>query len=167
MATPAQFGPSATALRWFSRRLTLVLSCRGAQYLRCGTVGADRDALVSMPALVKRSGIADLPLHGRVFRRGLPSSRFMSANFVTIRLPRRDIHYLINAQFLGPVQIEAVRAAESSGDGSAVLKLSRNLAAEFREAFTHELAKVGFDENYELTAEGRILEDLVDLFYVS
>jgi hypothetical protein len=91
----------------------------------------------------------------------------MSANFVTIKLPRREIHYLINAKFLSPLHIEAVRAAQSSSGGSAVLKLSRNLAEEFREAFTNELAKVGFDENDDLTAEGRILEDLIDFFHVS
>ena len=91
----------------------------------------------------------------------------MSASFVTIRLSRREIHYLINAKFLGPLQIEAVRAAESSNDGSAVLRLSRNSAEEFREAFTQELANVGFDENYDLTAEGRILEDLIDRFHVT
>ena len=91
----------------------------------------------------------------------------MSANFVTIKLPRREIHYLLNARFLGPLQIEAVRAAELSSDGSAVLELSRNSAEEFREAFTNELAKVGFDENYGVTAEGRILENLIDLFHVS
>lgn len=91
----------------------------------------------------------------------------MSASFVTIRLPRREIRYLINAKFLAPLQVEAIRAAESSNDGSAVLTLSRNSAEEFREAFTNELAKVGFDENYDLTAEGRILEDLIDFFHVT
>jgi hypothetical protein len=91
----------------------------------------------------------------------------MSASFLTIRLPRREIQYLINAKFLGPLQIEAVRAAELSNDGSAVLRLSRDSAEEFREAFTHELAKEGFDENYDLTAEGRILEDLIDRFHVT
>lgn len=91
----------------------------------------------------------------------------MSASFVTIRLPRREIQYLINAKFLGPLQIEAVRVAESCNDGSAVLRLSRNSAEEFREAFTNELAKVGFDENYDVTAEGRILENLIDFFYVT
>ena len=91
----------------------------------------------------------------------------MAANFVTIKLPRREIHYLLNARFLGPLQIEVVRAAELSSDGSAVLELSRNSAEEFREAFTNELAKVGFDENYDVTAEGRILENLIDFFHVS
>lgn len=91
----------------------------------------------------------------------------MSTSFVTIRLPRREIQYLINAKFLRPHQIEAVRAAESSNDGSAVLRLSRNSAEEFREAFTDELAKVGFDENYDVTAEGRVLEDLIDFFHVT
>lgn len=56
---------------------------------------------------------------------------------------------------------------ESSSDGRAVLKLSRNSAEEFRDAVTTELAKVGFDENYGLTAEGGILEDLLDLFQVA
>jgi hypothetical protein len=79
----------------------------------------------------------------------------------------REIDYLRNAKFLGPLQNEAVRGAESSSDGGAVLRLSRNSAEEFRETFTNELAKVGFDENYDLTAEGRILEDLIDFFYVT
>jgi hypothetical protein len=91
----------------------------------------------------------------------------MSANFVTIRLPRREIHYLTNAKFLGPLQIEAVRAAESSRDGGAIMRLSRDSAEEFRETFTNELAKVGFDENYDLTAEGLILEGLIDFFHVT
>lgn len=91
----------------------------------------------------------------------------MSANLVTIRLPPREIQYLINANFLGPLQAEAVRAAELSSDGSAVIRLSRNSAEKFRETFTNELAKVGFDENYDLTAEGRILEGLIDFFHVS
>ena len=91
----------------------------------------------------------------------------MSASFVTIRLGRREIDYLINSKFLAPPQIEVVRAAESTSGGTAVLELSRDSAEEFREAFTNELAKVGFDENYNLTAEGRILEDLIDLFYIT
>ena len=91
----------------------------------------------------------------------------MSVNFVTIRLPRREVHYLVNAKFLGPPQIEAVRAAESTSDGSAVMRLSHSSAEEFREIFTIELARVGFDANYELTAEGRILEDLIDFFHVT
>lgn len=88
----------------------------------------------------------------------------MSASFVTIKLSGKEIDYLTNAAFLGPLQIDAVRAAESTNDATAVLELSRDSAEEFREAFTNELAKVGFDENYVLTAEGRILEDLIDRF---
>jgi hypothetical protein len=91
----------------------------------------------------------------------------MSASFVTIRLCRQEIDYLINAKFLGPLQIEAVRDAESSNDGGVVLRLSRDSAEAFREAFTDELAKVGFDDKYELTAEGCILEDLIDRFDVT
>lgn len=38
------------------------------------------------------------------------------------------------------------------------------MAEEFRNIFTERLAKIGFDENYELTTEGRMLEDLIDKF---
>ena len=47
------------------------------------------------------------------------------------------------------------------------LVLSAVAAEEFRGKFTEELARVGFDKNYEITAEGEVLENLIDRFFVS
>ena len=91
----------------------------------------------------------------------------MPESFVNIKLSPQEMDYLIKANFLKPLQIDAVRAAELANDSTAVLRLSRDSAEEFREAFTSELAKVGFGENYDVTPEGRILEDLIDRFYVT
>ncbi|WP_428149841.1 hypothetical protein [Brevundimonas sp.] len=35
-----------------------------------------------------------------------------------------------------------------------------------RDALTTELATVGFDPEYELTAEGRLIEDLIDALFI-
>jgi len=47
---------------------------------------------------------------------------------------------------------------------AGTLEVSAATAEEFCEAFTEQLAKVGFDEAYEPTAEGKLLENLIDRF---
>ena len=39
------------------------------------------------------------------------------------------------------------------------------MAIEFGDALTYHLARVGFDSEYKLTDDGRILEDLIDRFF--
>lgn len=46
------------------------------------------------------------------------------------------------------------------------LKIDHEKAEIIRSYLTERLAKVGFDEDYELTLEGRILEDLIDHLYM-
>lgn len=46
------------------------------------------------------------------------------------------------------------------------LELTEMLADKIRDWATEKLQKVGFDKEYNLTSEGQILEDLIDLFYV-
>ena len=90
----------------------------------------------------------------------------MTSTITTIRLSRDEIDYLNNADFLKPLQIDTLRRAESLNDASTILRLSHDLAEEFRDAFTVQLAQVGFDEKYDTTSEGQILENLIDRFYV-
>ncbi len=59
---------------------------------------------------------------------------------------------------------EAVRFELTDPFGPPVFN-SAATAEEFREAFTEQLAKVGFDESYEPTAGGNLLEDLIDRFH--
>lgn len=91
----------------------------------------------------------------------------MAESIVTIRLSLHEIDYLCDADFLGQHLVDVLRGAESTNDGSSIVRLPRDLAEEFREGFTDELAKVGFDQNYNVTPEGRFLEDLIDRFYVA
>lgn len=90
----------------------------------------------------------------------------MTLALITIKLSSNEIDFLCNAGFLDIHQIEFLRGAQASNDTDAVLRITRDLAEEFRDAFTIELAKVGFDANYDLTPEGRVIEDLIDRFYV-
>jgi hypothetical protein len=46
------------------------------------------------------------------------------------------------------------------------LLLNREEARLVREALTTQLAAVGFDENYEPNEQGKMLEDLIDKFFI-
>ena len=46
-----------------------------------------------------------------------------------------------------------------------IFRVSTETADTFRDLFGDRLQLQGFDENYNLTAEGAILEDLIDEFY--
>lgn len=83
-----------------------------------------------------------------------------------IRLSGEEAEYLRRASFLPAYLAEVVKSAQSAGDKSVCLRVSRDVAEGFRSVFTDQLAKVGFDVNYELTDEGRMLEGLIDRFYV-
>jgi len=45
------------------------------------------------------------------------------------------------------------------------ITIDDDTADQIRDCVGEELQRVGFDENYELTPEGIILENLIDLFY--
>ncbi|MFC3357012.1 MULTISPECIES: hypothetical protein [Sphingobacterium] len=46
------------------------------------------------------------------------------------------------------------------------IELDEETADEIRDWAMDKQVQVGFDENYELTSEGTILEELVDAFYI-
>jgi hypothetical protein len=61
---------------------------------------------------------------------------------------------------------EAIVSAELQSNGSAALSVSAPMAEELREKLTVRLAQAGFDEDYSLTNEGRILESIIDKLYM-
>lgn len=91
----------------------------------------------------------------------------MESSVVSIRLARQEIEYMTSARFLSQRQLGIVRSVEWLSSSSAMLRLPRSSAEEFRESFTEHLARVGFDENYGVTSEGQLLEALIDRFYVA
>ncbi len=84
-----------------------------------------------------------------------------------IKLSQSEIDYLQNSQFLQPTLLHAIENLIEENGRACAININRETAEEFRSAFTKQLAKVGFNEAYELTAEGRLLEDLIDRFYLA
>lgn len=82
-----------------------------------------------------------------------------------VDLARREVDYLKTAGFLPLVLLECLQGVRWQSEAVGTLEVSAASAEEFREAFTEQLAKVGFDEAYEPTAEGGLLEDLIDRFH--
>ncbi|WP_369930988.1 hypothetical protein [Xanthomonas sp. NCPPB 2632] len=83
-----------------------------------------------------------------------------------IVLNAKRARYLLEAQFLTSTQRAVLEGAASSRGGGLSFSISDDLAEEFREAFNDRLMEVGFDDEYEPNEEGRILEDLIDQFFV-
>ena len=47
-----------------------------------------------------------------------------------------------------------------------ILEIDETTADEIHDWASDELQRKGFDINYELTSEGKLLEELIDLFYI-
>jgi hypothetical protein len=84
----------------------------------------------------------------------------------SVRLSHAEMVYLCVAGFLEAQQIEILNKAARSGAPKVTLQFTREAALEFSDVLTVRLAAVGFDENYEPTPEGHLLEDLIDRFFV-
>lgn len=84
----------------------------------------------------------------------------------TVHLSGREAMYLRNAAFLPDELSRIVNAAKDTEDYGIIISLSGEMCERFREVFTEHLAKVGFDDVYEPTSEGKILETLIDRFYM-
>ena len=81
-----------------------------------------------------------------------------------IELTRNEVEYLKKAGFLPLAMLEYLQTVYWKLDNRGYVEISIEVAEDFREILTEQLAKVGFDETYELTAEGVLLEELIDRF---
>ncbi len=59
-----------------------------------------------------------------------------------------------------------LRSQEESTAQEAIVRLTRSDAEHLRDALTIQLAATGFDKNYSLNKHGRMLEVLIDRFYL-
>ena len=90
----------------------------------------------------------------------------MTARTFDVRLSPREWTYLRNVLFL-PEALNEILASGVPVDGNRyVIKIGSDVAEDFRSVFTDRLAKVGFDQAYEPTQEGQLLEGLIDTFFV-
>lgn len=75
-----------------------------------------------------------------------------------IILSDAEYSFLYNATFL-PQHLKTFIKSNA-------IEIDENCADELRDVFGEQLQIIGFDENYNLTKEGKILESLIDKFYV-
>lgn len=60
---------------------------------------------------------------------------------------------------------ELFKKCDSANGNKFIVWADRVEAERLRDYLTEQLAVVGFDENYSLTQQGQMLEDLIDRFY--
>jgi hypothetical protein len=82
-----------------------------------------------------------------------------------IELNKKEYEYLCLASFLEDRYKTLLRATQIKGS-MYFLTVSENEADDIRDLCGERLQIVGLDKDYELTEEGRILESLVDKFYI-
>jgi hypothetical protein len=83
----------------------------------------------------------------------------------SILITAKQLQYLRDTGFL-PVRLtRVIKAAQPVRGDSFSLTIPREVAEEFRSAFTDRLAASGFDASYNPNDEGTILEELIDRFY--
>jgi hypothetical protein len=61
---------------------------------------------------------------------------------------------------------EMLASLEAHEHQLPALRLDREKAEQLRSFLTEQLAKIGFQEDYSLTERGKILEELIDRFYL-
>ncbi len=83
---------------------------------------------------------------------------------LTIKLIVSEYKYLEHASFL-PNSCKDILVLSTRHEDTYSLKISEEQADEIRDLCGEQLQVVGFDEKYELTSEGKILESLIDIFF--
>jgi hypothetical protein len=82
-----------------------------------------------------------------------------------ITLTKTEKHYCLNSDFLPDNYISAISSAIQEEDLYVVTVLEEE-ADEIRDFCSEKLQLVGFDKDYSPTIEGRILESLIDKFFI-
>lgn len=90
----------------------------------------------------------------------------MNSETHAVKLSAREFMYLKNTNFLPEELARIIDASEKGGEG-CVVHVTRESAEKLRASLTERLATVSFDQDYKPTAEGEILEDLIDVFYLT
>lgn len=81
-----------------------------------------------------------------------------------IKLSKSEYTYLCRADFVQKGHRESLFSAQQMNDDHFI-SISEDQANEIRDLCGEQLQIAGFDEKYELTSEGKILESLIDKFF--
>jgi hypothetical protein len=92
-----------------------------------------------------------------------------------MQLMNEGVEFRVSAQELGllrkvlsrdPELISRLSVTAEPTVRGATIRLSRAEAEQVRDHLTTELAASGFDQHYSPNEEGRMLEELIDRFYI-
>ncbi|MBS0628728.1 MAG: hypothetical protein JSS30_00715 [Verrucomicrobia bacterium] len=81
-----------------------------------------------------------------------------------IELSRIEFNYLCQSAFLDDKYRKILYSGELA-NGKYLIQISEDQADEIRDLCGEQLQFAGFDEKYEVTDEGKILESLIDKFF--
>lgn len=84
---------------------------------------------------------------------------------VTIKLSEEEYNYLLTSSFV-PSELKILLSSLEESNKLYLLSITDDQADEFRNLCSEQLQMVGFDEQYELMPKGKILESLIDKFFV-
>lgn len=83
---------------------------------------------------------------------------------INTTLTNEEYDYIKNASFI-PITLSKQIIISEYISGKIRLLIPTDVADNMRDLFGIQLQIAGFDENYNPTKEGEILEDLIDKFY--
>ena len=86
--------------------------------------------------------------------------------YSAVNLSQVEAMYLRNVTYLPDVLAQVIESGGAIEANRIVVLITGATSELFRTVFTERLAKIGFDSSYELTSEGKMLEALIDRFYV-
>ena len=82
-----------------------------------------------------------------------------------IKLNKNEFDFLYGRSFIPPTIRAPLLQAKKQGE-QFLIEITKGQADEIRDLCGEQLQYIGFDKEYELTPEGRILESLIDKFFI-
>ena len=83
---------------------------------------------------------------------------------IKVKLYTKQFEYIVSELSIERKDLTPYFKGSRKGD-KITIELDEDTADEIRDWAGEKLQKVGFDKDYNLTAEGKILEELTDLLY--
>ncbi len=83
-----------------------------------------------------------------------------------IKLQPNELSYLLNEKFLSKDLRTLLQSAKLLNPSTVALEITNDQADVFRDAFGERMQEIGFNDKYEPTPEGKILDSLIDRFFV-
>lgn len=87
-------------------------------------------------------------------------------NLIKVRLSLEEFKYLLTGDFLSNKLVEKISDSSILKNDIYILEVSEDDAGNIRDFCGEQLQKAGFDEQYNPTKEGLILESLIDKFFI-